>query len=142
MGADDKRPDWPQCPPFPDFTDLERQVLEAIAEGVLASEQAAYRRQIAAAQVTSREFTGVGFYTTIGLDRSTCPPVPSLAGAPVGWTPFGGAHLEVEGVEHGLCITLWFSEGYFDCIEGVTYGEDGTLDPVLANLRITQLQVT
>src|SRR5580765_7778845 len=84
--------DAPACPPFPDFTDLERCALEHIAP-LLGNQERAIRRQFASAEVTDRINTIVGFYTRVRVDRSSSAPVQFRQQA---------AHFEVEGIKHGL----------------------------------------
>lgn len=69
------RSDTLACPPFPDFTDFERQALESTAPqfGDLAD---AFRAQIKVAEVVDRINTMVGFYTRVKVDRAKSSPAP------------------------------------------------------------------
>lgn len=124
----------PPCPPFPEFTDFERRALECTA--ALFGEKAdAFREQVASAEVVDRINTIVGFYTTVKVDRTKCSPVP---------LSHQGAHFEVEGIEHGLGIVLWDTDGdgFLETIEGWTVDDDPLEGIDLANLkfiRLTQL---
>ncbi len=126
--------DAPACPPFPAFTEFERQALESTAP-LFGDKAGAFREQVAIAEVVDRINTIVGFYTRVKVDRAKCSPV-SLR--------HQGAHFEVEGIEHGLGIVLWDTDGdgYLETIEGWTVGEDPLEGFDLANLkfvRVTQL---
>ena len=105
----------PACPPFPDFTDFERKALDVIA-GSFGPHADTLRKQIDASQVIDRINTIHGFYTRIKVDRSACGALP------VAQTD--GGYFEVEGIEHGVGVILWYEDGFLSDIEGFGYGED------------------
>jgi hypothetical protein len=125
--------DAPACPPFPDFTDFERCVLEHIAP-LFGNQEKEFRRQLDSAEVTDRINTIVGFYTRVRVDRASSEPVQFRQ---------QGAHFEVEGVEHGISVILWDKDrdGYLETIEGFTV-DDNSLDggelAALKLIRMTQ----
>jgi hypothetical protein len=121
----------PACPPFPAFTDFERQALDSIAP-IFGDREEAFRAQIANAEVVDRINTVVGFYTRVRVDRAKCSPVP---------IHLGGAHFDVEGVELGLHIILWDTDGdgYLEQIEGVGVVSDLLKDVDLASLNMVRM---
>lgn len=124
----------PACPPFPAFTEFERRTLESTAP-LFGQEAEAFLEQIASAEVVDRINTIVGFYTRVKVDRAKCSPVRMS---------HQGAHFEVEGIEHGLGIILWDTDGdgYLETIEGWTVDEDPLEGVDLAKvkfIRLTQL---
>ncbi len=128
---DGRLADAPACPPFPAFTDFERRALDSIAP--LFGEKAdAFREQIASAEVVDRINTFVGFYTRVKVERTKCARVPFS---------HQGALFEVEGVEHGLGIVLWDTDGdgYLKTIEGWTVDQDPLEGVDLAGLKFVRL---
>lgn len=126
--------DAPACPPFPAFTEFERLALESVAP-LFGAKADAFREQIAFAEVVDRINTVVGFYTRVKVDRAKCSSVP---------LSHQGAHFEVDGIEHGLGIVLWDTDGdgYLETIEGWTVDEsplDGVDLADLKFVRLTQL---
>jgi hypothetical protein len=103
--------DYPPVPPFPNFTDLERQALDCIASG-LAQDEAALRVQLAHCQVIDRINTIVGFYTRVAVDRQAAPALQGLMRGPE------GAQIELVQATYGLIFLLWFEDGYLETIEG------------------------
>ncbi len=124
--------DAPACPPFPDFTDLERRALELIAP-LFGTEEIAFRRQIAFAEVTDRINTVVGFYTRVRVDHSSSDPAVFRQ---------QGAHFDVEDVKHGLSVILWDDDGdgYLDTIEGVTFDGNPLEGVELASLKLIRME--
>src|SRR5690242_6250521 len=118
--------DKPPCPPFPAFTQFEQKALDCIA-AEFANEEAAFRDQVASAEVIDRINTVVGFYTRVRVDRTKCRPVRIKQ---------QGGHFDVEGVEHGVGVILWdeSGDGYLGYIEGYTYDDDPFADVNLAEL--------
>ncbi|WP_299016680.1 hypothetical protein [uncultured Caulobacter sp.] len=99
------------------FTALERAILDAY-EGIYGANEPRLARQIAAARPASRENTGAGFHTYLTVDRTACEKI--VAGGPL-----GDHYMHIEGMEHGVGILLFFSEGYLNEIDGYsTAGED------------------
>jgi hypothetical protein len=96
---------------------FERAVLEKLLDGnhpVLA----ALRTQFDSCHVSSREFTGVGFYTTLKVDRSVEPAPTSRPRIQV--VDVGG---KISGLEHGAGFVLFVTDGYLDFLEGFSYDE-------------------
>ena len=98
------------------LSDFERAVLEMMADGE-TPQLRRLREQLASCVVRSREFTGVGFFTSLEVDRASVAPVEGLP------TPFGDVHAEIEGLAHGAGFLLWIKDGYVDALEGHSYGE-------------------
>lgn len=123
--------DGPPCPPFPEFTDFERRALDCAA-ALFGDKADAFREQVASAKVVDRINTNVGFYTTVKVERAKCTPVPLR---------HQGAHFEVEGIEHGLGIVLWDTDGdgFLTTIEGWTVDENPLEGVDLANLKFVRL---
>jgi hypothetical protein len=123
--------DAPACPPFPAFTDFERRALDSTAP-LFGDKADAFREQVASAEVVDRINTIVGFYTRVKVDRVRCSPVP---------LSHQGAHFEVEGIEHGLGIVLWDTDGdgYLETIEGWTVDENPLEGVDLADLKFVRL---
>lgn len=96
---------------------FERAVLEKLLDGnhpVLAT----LRAQLNSCQVSSREFTGVGFFTNLKVDRSvkaapTSQPRIHVRGV-------GG---NISGLKHGAGFVLFVTDGYLDFLEGFSYDE-------------------
>jgi hypothetical protein len=98
-----------------EFTKLERAVIQQIMTSPIEGMEG-LRRQFTASSVVKREYTGVGFYTTISVPESV-PPVQEsvdlrdqlMAGA-------SGL------VDTHVCISfhLWMRQGYLRCLEGKT----------------------
>lgn len=123
--------DAPACAPFPAFTDFERRALESTAP-LFGENAEAFRKQVSSAEVVDRINTIVGFYTRVKVDRAKCSPVP---------LSHQGAHFEVEGIEHGLGIILWDTngDGFLETIEGWTVDEDPLEGVDLATLKFVRL---
>jgi hypothetical protein len=117
----------PACPPIPAFTDFERRALDNTAP-LFGDSADAFCEQVATAEVVDRINTIVGFYTKVKVDRARCSPVP---------LGHREAHFEVEGIEHGIGIVLWDTDGdgYLETIEGWTVRENPLECIDLANLR-------
>lgn len=123
--------DAPACPPFPALTDFERKALDGFAP-LFGDKGGVYREQIASAEVVDRINTIVGFYTRVKVDRARCSPVPLRCQS---------AHFEVEGIEHGLGVFLWDTDGdgYLETIEGWTVDEDPLKGIDLAKLKFVRV---
>ncbi|HEX8902540.1 hypothetical protein [Vitreimonas sp.] len=113
------------------LTDFERRALEAMAP-LFGDRAETFRAQIASATVVTRKNTGVGFYTSVTVDKGRCAPVP---------LSHKGAHFEVPGVEHGLGIVLWDTDGdgYLETIEGWTVDDDPLVGVELSELKFVRL---
>jgi hypothetical protein len=91
---------------------IERAVLEAAAHDYPASAHTLHE-QIAAAQVTSFENTGVGFFSTL----SVSPEAPRLTDK----SPLDAATGSVASIEHGMGFLVFIENGYVCMIEGYTH---------------------
>ncbi|BCW88762.1 hypothetical protein sos41_19040 [Alphaproteobacteria bacterium SO-S41] len=118
------------------FTRLERDLVDAI-ERSDSPYAAGFAAQVALARVTERENTGVGFITTIDIDRRNCAPLSAyraVEGELTDWIVF---HVEIAGLKRGLHASIGLRDGYFRQIEGMAYGDDGlgtlSLDGLVAS---------
>lgn len=98
------------------LTPLEQQVIAMLLQGdddVLA----VLRQQVLVATASSREMTGVGFYTDLG--------VPSDAERVAGRPNFKltGVDGSAANVRHGLGFVLFIADGALATLEGFTYDE-------------------
>jgi hypothetical protein len=98
------------------LTALESAVVEkllqkhpAFADGV--------REQLSHAIVSSRDYSGVGFFTNFAIPQ----------GAPVrrelGDAELGGVGAEIGGIEHGAGFILFIRDGAISLLEGYTHGD-------------------
>jgi len=90
--------------------EIEQEVLRMLVAGDDAS-LAVLRRQLAFAEVESRDFSGVGFFTQLRVPEST----PRLDGRPR--LIIGDVYAEVSGLEHAVGFLLFISEGALDMLE-------------------------
>lgn len=100
-----------------ELTALERAVIACLVSREHPV-TAALRYQVDHCRVTSREFTGVGFYTALDV-QSDAPPAPVLPGR---------MHLEdvtarVDGLSHGAGFVLWIEDGVLHVLEAFSYDE-------------------
>jgi len=99
---------------------IERAVLEAAAHDYPASADV-LREQIATAQVTNFENTGVGFFSTVEVAREARPVSDQ--------SPLDAATGSVASIPHGMGFLVFLEEGYVSTIEGYTYdGSTADLD--------------
>jgi hypothetical protein len=104
------------CRPWTELDALERRVLEMLVAG----EQPMMRRlqeQLTVCGVRGRERTGVGFFTTLDVDRSVAEPVD------LGSARVGDVVAEMEGLGHGAGFLLMIEVGYLHQLEGYSYDE-------------------
>lgn len=107
-----------------EFTGLERAAIESVlAESVEGID--VLRTQFAASSVVDRDYTGVGFYTTISVPRSIAPAKET---GELRDHLFGGATGLVEDPHAIISFHLWLENGYLKCLEGVTVEGDGWPD--------------
>ena len=100
-----------------EFNRLELAVLDAYG-ALYSSEEPRLALQIANARPTSRENSGAGFFTEVTVDPTTSEKI-------IAWGPLGQHYMHISGLEHGLGLILFFSEGYLSLIEGYSQaGED------------------
>ena len=98
------------------FTRLERAVIEKLlAEGPTILEP--LRQQAAAASVSRREATGVGF----SIDIVVPPNVPRAMIEPRGHLSDVDAHM--PNLSNGAGFVLFLKDGALDRLEGYTYDE-------------------
>ena len=103
------RPLWP----------IERAVLEAAAHDYHAAADG-LRQQMAAAQVTTFENTGAGFFSTVRVS----PEAPRLTDN--SW--LDAATGRVGSLEHGMGFLVFLENGCISLIEGYTYGDVSTVE--------------
>src|SRR5262245_18245908 len=104
------------------LTTFERSVLEKLLEGehpVLD----ALRAQLPAAVVERREWTGVGFFTSLHVPDNA-PRPPSAGNLHV-----GGVHGEIPGLAHGAGFVVFVNDGRMTCLEGFSYDEPWNEQP-------------
>lgn len=95
---------------------LEQRIMGMLLAGDDATLQI-LREQFRVAEVTQRELTGAGFFTTFLVP----PQVPRLEGDRT--FTFGDVIAEMEGLEHGAGFLLYVRNGSIDCLEGYSYEE-------------------
>jgi hypothetical protein len=73
--------------------------------------------QLAHASVSSRKFTGVGFFThfTLPPDAPVCRDLRSIE--------FGDVGAQIPGLQHGAGFLLFIRDGVISVLEGYTYGD-------------------
>jgi hypothetical protein len=102
--------------PMTNLTTLEQQVLDMLLRGqdeVLTI----LRQQAQRLQVSSREMTGVGFYTEFLVP----PDVPHVPGRPT--FKLRDVNGTADNVSHGLGFLLYVKDGALSMLEGYTYDE-------------------
>lgn len=114
-----------------EFTELERTVLNAICDdqsGVVGL----LRELLATAQVSDRDNTGHGFFTSFDVDKSM-PPV----GLPQRLLDGPNSEVAVGDEKLLMGFILWFEDGYPDCLEGFQYAtlEGGDIDLKAIDLK-------
>jgi hypothetical protein len=95
------------------LTSLEHDVIEAL----LKADHPVFdslRLQFARCRAVSREYTGVGFFTTLAVPASVSP-------AGVDGLALSDVHAELVGLEHGAGFVLWVEQGLLNQLEGFTY---------------------
>ena len=94
---------------------LEAAVLEKLLDGdhpILVG----LRAQLAGLVVTKREYSGVGFFTTLAVNAAARPiSVSSLR--------FGDVEATIAGLQHGAGFLVFVEEGMLTMLEGYCYGE-------------------
>ena len=75
------------------------------------------RQQLRCLQVSSREFTGVGFFSHLTVDSK----VPRVVGEPK--FILGDVEGTADNVEHGFGFVLFVEDGALSMLEGFTYDE-------------------
>jgi hypothetical protein len=98
-----------------EFTTLERAAIETLLSKSMEGIDV-LMAQFAASSVVKREYTGVGFYTTISVPRSV-PPVTLTASLQEHL--LNGATGLVRDPSLVISFHLWVVEGYLACLEAV-----------------------
>jgi len=114
------------------FTSLEIAVLAAIG-----SSQNVLHALLDTANVTERENTGHGFYTSFSVDRRLPPvqmPHRQIDG-PI-------AHMNNMGDGMIMGFILWLDDGYPDCLEGFQYSDNQGNTVDLETRDLTTLNFT
>jgi hypothetical protein len=111
------------------MNDFERRAMELILGGDHPHFDV-LRSQAMAASVTSRKYTGVGFFTSFDVPV-TCPRLPPSRAR---WL-ISDVHGEAEGVEHGVGFILFVDDGALGMLECYTYGTE-SLAPEARLLRV------
>ena len=99
-----------------DLTILEKHVLEMLLredDEILD----VLRQQVEHAQVSSREMTGVGFFTHFALPAETV----RVKGSPA--LKLGDVNGVANNLKHGLGFLLYVTDGVLSMLEGYTYDE-------------------
>jgi hypothetical protein len=100
-----------------EFSRLERAAIEAILSKPVDGIET-LRQQFATASVVKRDYTGVGFYTTISVPSSV-PPMPRSK--ELHDALFDGAAGRAKSDPEGwVLFILWTDAGYLACLEGFT----------------------
>ena len=100
-----------------EFSALERAVIEQILSQPVEGMDI-LREQFAAATVIDREYTGVGFYTTMSVPRSVRPAPQDERLETALQQSTAGTVCSAPG--HAVLFMLWLDGGYLSCLEGVT----------------------
>jgi hypothetical protein len=116
------------------LTPFERDVIDAILAGdhpVLE----VLRAQLAACEVSKRDFTGVGFFTTVSVQSD----VPS---APVNrFLHLGEVGASMDGLANGAGFILFVDRGRLNVLEAYTYG--GEAWPAeISNYKVFRPEIT
>src|SRR6266436_4026775 len=82
------------------------------------------RQQLAHASVSSRKFTGAGFFT-----RFAIPPDAPVR-RDLQSTELGGIGAKIPGLQDGAGFLLFIRDGVISFLEGYTYGDAAWPDPI------------
>jgi len=94
---------------------IEKAVLEKLFDGKLPL-LIQLRQQLTRCTVTKREFTGSGFYTTLGVPED----VRRIDGFDI---KFGDVVGEIPELSSGVGFLLYIKDGVLDMLEGYSYDE-------------------
>ena len=100
-----------------ELNDLERAVLEKFLAGdhpVLEKLRLQYKN----CYVVKREFTGVGFFTTLAVHDKTLK-IPLVTKGLTMWD----VTAEIEGLKYGASFVLFIEDGFLDTLEGASDDE-------------------
>jgi hypothetical protein len=98
------------------LTELERSIMRAVAQA--DRERETMEVQVDAAQVLSREHTGVGFYTNLEVSDS----IAKLDEGRWKIEDMGHGFAHHPELPGGASFILWIKGGRIVCLEGVTNG--------------------
>ena len=98
-------------------TDLEGRVLSLLLDGEAVGLET-LRKQLSLAKVTRREFTGVGFFSTLEVPEH----LPRLSFS--GQIAFGDVQLGCKPLKDGAGFVLFLEDGELAVLEAYTYGDD------------------
>ncbi|EDN66680.1 hypothetical protein BGP_0445 [Beggiatoa sp. PS] len=115
------------------LSQFELNVIEALIQDDL--EEKIIRSQLEDAKVTKRDYTGVGLYTEI-LVQKKCSRL-SKSNRYIEEIP--KAHLEHPELSYGAGAILWFNEGYVSTLECYTYEGNWPKDESLFNIYINSI---
>jgi hypothetical protein len=104
-----------------DWTSLERAAMESVLSQPVEGMDI-LRRQFACSSVIEREYTGVGFYTTMSVPHSI-PPAPNTLAMRRAVFEAGCARVTSDP-EELICFHLWLDGGYLCTLEGFTSKRD------------------
>lgn len=97
-----------------DLSPLEHAAASLIARQISSDGGDTLLAQLATARVSSREFTGYGFFTDFDVDRSL--PKAGVSGSPAGW-----AESLVGPRQYPLHFLLYVEDGFAKMIEAYSY---------------------
>jgi hypothetical protein len=95
---------------------LERAVLEKLVAGDTAPLEG-LQRQLACCRVGNREGSGVGFFSTLVVDREEAESIGDTTAR------LGDVSADIDGLAHGAGFLLTISAGYLDQLEGYSFDE-------------------
>jgi hypothetical protein len=105
-------------PLIPSLNPLEQAVIKKLLEGehpILDS----LRTQLAMATISSREYSGAGFFIHFTFPVNS-PPLPS----PFKNFEIGHVEVKIPGPKYGVGVVLFVRNGLLDWIEGYTNGPE------------------
>jgi hypothetical protein len=109
------------------LSELEMAAAVILAEQVSPTDSHALVEQLKSAEVTSRDLTGLGFYTEFSVDRALPPAL--VTASPGGWV-----RTEVGSKFYPLEFMLYVKDGYAEMIEAYSFGDGyGDLDLLTAS---------
>ncbi len=114
------------------FIKFEKELMEKLLEGQ-DSKVDILRRQYETASVITREFSGVGFFTSFSVleDSEKLHQAESLQ--------LGGVKGQINGVANGVGFVLFINKGVIDLLEGYTYGDEKWPE-ILTEYTLARLQ--
>ena len=111
---------------------LEMAAASMVAAQISPNESAALIAQLETAKVTLREFTGVGFFTEVAVDRT-------LARAEVTESPGGWVRSLVGPEKYPLEFMLYVKDGFAEMIEAYSFFDGyGDLDLLTCDFTLPE----